>query len=117
MFPDSHPFTLGSNVPLQILIRSKSPSARTPLPAALEPAVRPTLDARDRLHLFERQRYCAAAEEPLAGAEHHREGEQPILVDQVILQQRLERVGAAPGPWEPVLDCAEFKLPQRPHPS
>ncbi len=43
--------------------------------AAFEPVVRPTLAARDRLHLFERHRYRAAAEEPLAGAEHHRENE------------------------------------------
>jgi hypothetical protein len=40
------------------------------LPAALEPVVRHTLAGRDRLHLFERHRYRAAAEEPLAGAEH-----------------------------------------------
>src|SRR3990172_1408289 len=33
----------------------------------------------------------------LAGAEHHREDEQPVLVDQVVLQQRLEQFGAAPS--------------------
>src|SRR5215469_14909215 len=67
------------------------------LPAALEPVVRRTLAGRDRLHLFERHRYRAAGEEPLSGAENHGVDEQPVLVDQVVLQQCLERVGAAPG--------------------
>ena len=50
------------------------------LPAALEPVVRHTLASRDRLHLFERHRYRAAAEEPLAGAEQSTD-------DGTILQQ------------------------------
>ena len=67
------------------------------LTAALEPVECRTLAARDRLHLFEGGGDRTAAEESLAGAEHHREDEQPEFIDQVVLQQRLQRVGAAPG--------------------
>src|SRR5712691_6280531 len=57
---------------------------------------RATVDAHNRAcacgtraHERQRCRDGAAAEESLAGAEDHRERQQPVLIDEVVLDQRL----------------------------
>ena len=63
---------------------------------------RPPVDAEDHTrargggsHERHRRRDGTAAEEPLARADQHRKDQQPVLVDQVALDQRLRKLAAA----------------------